>query len=61
MARAKSEALALFDRAVKLAPDNVAVHYQIGLSLAGFDSEKYQSPHRRRIQGRGGQPAPHRL
>ena len=33
---AKAEALALFDRAVKLAPDNVAVHYQIGLSLAGL-------------------------
>jgi tetratricopeptide (TPR) repeat protein len=39
----EKEALALFDRAVKLAPDNVAVHYQIGLSLAGFDSKKYQT------------------
>ena len=29
--------LALFDRAVKLAPGNVAVHYQIALSLAGYD------------------------
>jgi tetratricopeptide (TPR) repeat protein len=36
-------ALALFERSVKLAPDNVAVHYQIGLSLAGFDAGKYQS------------------
>lgn len=39
----EDEALALFDRAVKLAPDNVAVHYQIGLSLAGFDFKKYQT------------------
>jgi tetratricopeptide (TPR) repeat protein len=39
----EKEALALFDRAVKLAPDNVAVHYQIGLSLAGFDFKKYQT------------------
>ena len=39
----ESEALALFDRAVKLAPDNVAVHYQIGLALAGFQPEKYRA------------------
>ena len=39
----EKEALALFDRAVKQAPDNVAVHYQIGLSLAGFDLKKYQN------------------
>ncbi len=38
----EKEALALFDRAVKLAPDNVAVHYQIGLSLAGFQPDKYR-------------------
>lgn len=38
----ESTALALFDRAVKLAPDNVAVHYQIGLSLAGFSPDKYR-------------------
>src|SRR3569833_1345101 len=38
----EKQALALFDRAVKLAPDNVAVHYQIGLSLAGFALEKYR-------------------
>jgi len=37
----ETEALALFDRAVKLAPGNVAVHYQIALSLAGYDAEKY--------------------
>jgi hypothetical protein len=39
----ESEALALFDRAVRLAPDNVAVHYQIALSLAGFDAGKYHA------------------
>jgi tetratricopeptide (TPR) repeat protein len=39
----ESEALALFDRAVRLAPGNVAVHYQIALSLAGFDAEKYHT------------------
>jgi tetratricopeptide (TPR) repeat protein len=38
----ESQALALFDRAVKLAPDNVAVHYQIALALAGFDADKYR-------------------
>ena len=37
----ESNALNLFDRAVKIAPDNVAVHYQIALSLAGFDANKY--------------------
>jgi tetratricopeptide (TPR) repeat protein len=37
----ESEALELFDRAARLAPGNVAVRYQIGLSLAGFDREKY--------------------
>jgi hypothetical protein len=36
-------ALALFDRAVKLAPGNVAVRYQIALSLAGFDPEAYRA------------------
>jgi hypothetical protein len=39
----ESEGLALFDRAVRLAPANVAVRYQIGLGLAGFDAEKYRS------------------
>jgi tetratricopeptide (TPR) repeat protein len=38
----ESAALSLFDRAVKAAPDNVAVHYQIGLSLAGFAPDKYR-------------------
>lgn len=37
------EGIALFDRAVKLAPGNVAVHYQIALSLAGFDAGKYRA------------------
>jgi len=37
----ESEALELFDRAVRLAPGNVAVHYQIALSLLGFDAQKY--------------------
>lgn len=39
----ESQALALFDRAGRLAPDNVAVHYQIGLSLAGFQPDKYRA------------------
>lgn len=39
----EAEGIALFDRAVKLAPDNVAVHYQVALSLLGFDDEKYRS------------------
>jgi tetratricopeptide (TPR) repeat protein len=43
----EAEALGLFDRAVKLAPANVAVHYQIALSLLGFDERKYRA----RIQG----------
>ena len=39
----ESDALALFDRAARLAPGNVAVRYQIGLSLAGFNPEKYRA------------------
>ncbi|HEY2011185.1 MAG TPA: hypothetical protein VGH23_19510 [Rhizomicrobium sp.] len=39
----ESEALSQFDRAVKLAPGNVAVRYQIALSLAGFDAVKYHA------------------
>ena len=39
----ESEAIALFDRAIRLAPDNVAVRYQVALSLAGFDAAKYQT------------------
>ena len=37
------EAIRLFDRAVNLAPGNVAVRYQIALSLAGYDAEKYRA------------------
>jgi hypothetical protein len=33
------QGLALFDQATRAAPRNVAVHYQIGLSLAGLGSE----------------------
>ena len=36
-------ASALFDRAVHEAPGNVAVRYQIGLSLAGFNAAKYRA------------------
>ena len=39
----ESEAIALFDRSVRLAPGNVAVRYQIALSLAGFNAGKYQN------------------
>ena len=39
----EQQALALFDRAVQLAPGNVAVHYQIALSLAGFNPGKYHA------------------
>jgi hypothetical protein len=39
----ESVALTLFDRAVRLAPGNVAVRYQIALSLAGFGAEKYHA------------------
>ena len=35
----RARAFVLFDRAVKAAPRNVAVRYQIGLSLAGLDPE----------------------
>ncbi len=38
----ESEALSLFDRAVRLAPGNVAVRYQVALALAGFDDDKYR-------------------
>lgn len=38
----ESEALALFDRSIRLAPGNVAVRYQIALSLLGYDDEKYR-------------------
>lgn len=39
----ESQALALFDRAARLAPGNVAVRYQIALSLAGFNPGKYRT------------------
>ena len=39
----ENEALALFDRAVKLAPGNVAVRYQVAVALLGFDGEKYHA------------------
>jgi hypothetical protein len=38
----EATALSLFDHSTALAPGNVAVRYQIGLSLAGFDPEKYR-------------------
>jgi hypothetical protein len=34
--------MTLFDRAVRQAPGNVAVRYQIALSLAGFDPDAYR-------------------
>jgi hypothetical protein len=36
------KSLALFDRAGRAAPHNVAVHYQIALSLAGVDKIVYR-------------------
>jgi tetratricopeptide (TPR) repeat protein len=36
------KSLALFDRAGRAAPHNVAVHYQIALSLAGLDEVAYR-------------------
>ncbi len=39
----ESEGMALFDRAEKLEPGNVAVHYQVALSLLGFDAAKYRA------------------
>jgi hypothetical protein len=39
----EAQALSLFDRAAHVAPGNVAVRYQIALSLAGFDPDKYRS------------------
>ena len=39
----ETEGLSLFDQAVKADPKNVAVHYQIALSLAGFDAGKYRA------------------
>ncbi|HEX3753515.1 MAG TPA: hypothetical protein VHV26_00425 [Rhizomicrobium sp.] len=42
--------LALFDRAVKAAPANVAVHYQIALSLAGYDPARFKDRIRRELE-----------
>jgi hypothetical protein len=39
----REQGLTLFDRAVKAAPRNVAVRYQIALSLSGLDLEQYRS------------------
>jgi hypothetical protein len=39
----REQGLTLFDRAIKAAPHNVAVRYQIALSLAGLDPEQYRS------------------
>ena len=61
MAPREAQALALFDRAVKLAPGNVAVHYQIALSLAGFDADKYRARIVSRTARRRGGKAAHRL
>jgi tetratricopeptide (TPR) repeat protein len=38
----EADGLALFDRAVQTAPGNVAVRYQIGLSLSGYDAQKFR-------------------
>jgi hypothetical protein len=43
----REQGLMLFDRAIKASPRNVAVRYQIALSLAGLDPERYRS----RIEG----------
>ncbi len=37
------QGMALFDRAGRAAPRNVAVHYQIALSLAGLDVARYRT------------------
>jgi hypothetical protein len=39
----EADGLSLFDQAVKADPTNVAVHYQIALSLAGLDADKYRA------------------
>ena len=45
-----AQGLALFDRAVAAAPGNVAVHYQIALSLAGFGPNRYRDRMMRELQ-----------
>jgi hypothetical protein len=37
----EQDGLALFDRAVKLAPGNVAVRYQIAVSLSGYSPDRF--------------------
>ena len=37
-----ADGMTMLDRAVDHAPDNVAVHYQVGLCLAGFDPVLYR-------------------
>ena len=61
MAPARSEALALFDRAVQAAPGNVAVRYQIALSLAGFDADNYRGRIESELAGGDPRHARHRL
>lgn len=39
----EADGLALFDRAVQSASGNVAVRYQIALSLAGYDAKKFRA------------------
>ena len=39
----EADAITMFDVAVKTAPENVAVHYQIALSLAGLNLDKYRT------------------
>lgn len=39
----EAQGLALFDQAVKLAPGNVAVRYQIALALAGYNLDRYRT------------------
>ncbi|MBA2588161.1 MAG: hypothetical protein H0U98_05985 [Alphaproteobacteria bacterium] len=39
----EAQGISMFDLAVKTDPANVAVHYQIALSLAGFEAEKYHA------------------
>lgn len=39
----EADGLALFDRAVKAAPGNVAVRYQIALSLAGYRPDQFRA------------------
>ncbi|MCP5412020.1 MAG: hypothetical protein H6924_07785 [Alphaproteobacteria bacterium] len=54
----EDKAIALFDQAVRLAPGNVSVRYQIGLSLAGFDVDKYRDRIGREFQATiAGNPA----